>query len=112
MERSDERRGTPRQQEQQRQPDSGQQSQQGSGGDRQHGEGNYKATRDYNRGVKEHMQSHDVEREARDAAPRSEDEAREMREAEDLGKKKAQGMQDPKDRMDGSERDAGGGKPR
>lgn len=107
MERSDERGAKPRQQ------GPGPQSQQGSSGDKQHGEGNYKATRDYNRGVKEHMQSHDVEREARDAAPRSEDEAREMERAEDLGKKKAQGMQDPKDRMDGSEPDSGGGaKPR
>ena len=111
MERSDERRGKPRQQDE-TQHDCAQQSQQGSTGDKQHGEGDYQATRDYNRGVKEHMQSHDVEREARDAAPRSEDEAREMERAEELGKKKAQGMQDPKDRMDGSERDAGGGKPR
>ena len=112
MERSDERGGKPRQQEQERQQGSEQQSQQGPTGDKQHGEGNYKATRDYNRGVKEHMQSHDVEREARDAAPRSEDKTPKIKHTKNLGKKKAQGMQDPKDRMDGSGRDADGGKPR
>jgi hypothetical protein len=46
------------------------------------GEGNYKATRDYDEGLKEHMRHHDVEREARDAEPRSEEEARQMEEAE------------------------------
>jgi hypothetical protein len=95
MNRSDDRGGKP----QPTQPSSPQQQQQG-GDDKQYGEGNYKATRDYDRGVKEHMRTHDVEREARDAAPRSDEEATEMREAEDLGKKKAQGMQDSKDRMD------------
>jgi hypothetical protein len=54
-----------------------------------HGEGNYQATRDYNRGLKEHMEKHDIEREARDAAPRSEEEARQMEEAERAGKDKA-----------------------
>jgi len=49
------------------------------------------ATRDYNRGVKEHMEKHDIEREARDAAPRSEEEARQMEEAERAGKDKARG---------------------
>ena len=74
-----------------------------SGEDRQHGEGNYKATRDYDRGLKEHLQTHDVEREARDAAPRSDEEAREMQQAEDLGKRKAEGMRDPNDRMPGGD---------
>jgi hypothetical protein len=84
-----------------RQPaDSHPQAQPGAGVDKEHGEGNYKATRDYDRGVKEHLRTHDVEREARDAAPRSEEEAREMQRAEELGKKKAEGMKDPKDRMD------------
>jgi hypothetical protein len=55
----------------------------------EHGEGNYQATRDYNRGLKEHMEKHDIEREARDAAPRSEEEARQMEEAERAGKDKA-----------------------
>jgi hypothetical protein len=103
MNRSEDRGGKPQQQPQQPPQDasrSGQQSQQG-GGDKQYGEGNYQATRDYNRGVKEHLQTHDVEREARDAAPRSDEEAREMREAEELGKRKAEGMRDSNDRMPG-----------
>lgn len=82
-------------------PGQRQQQQQGAG-DPQHGEGDYQATRDYDSGLAEHLRTHDVEREARDAAPRSEEEAREMREAEELGKRKAGGMRDPKDRMDGS----------
>ncbi len=90
-------------------PASGEPREQGAGGDKQYGEGNYKATRDYDRGLKEHIETHDVEREARDAAPRSEEEAREMQQAEDLGRKKAQGMRDPKDRMDGTSPDKGGG---
>ncbi len=96
MNRSDDRRDS-------QQPPSGPASReqpQDAGADKQHGEGDYEATRDYNRGLKEHIRTHDVEREARDAAPRSEEEAREMQQAEDLGRKKAEGMQDPKDRMD------------
>jgi len=64
-------------------------------GDRQqqganvHGEGNYAASRKYNEGVREHMQAHDVDKEARDAAPRSADEAREMEAAEAAGKRRA-----------------------
>ncbi|HVO89769.1 MAG TPA: hypothetical protein VMV45_14600 [Casimicrobiaceae bacterium] len=54
-----------------------------------HGEGNYAASRQYNAGVHEHMQSHDVDKEARDAAPRSADEAREMESAEAKGKQRA-----------------------
>ena len=111
MNRSDDRSGPSGQPQGQEPSSPGQQQQRGADG-KQHGEGNYKATRDYDRGVKEHLRTHDVEREARDAAPRSEEEAREMERAEDLGKKKAQGMQDPKDRMEGSERDEDGGKPR
>ena len=112
MNRSDDRRDERQQGRQDPSSAQPQQRRQGDGGDKQYGEGNYKATRDYDRGVQEHMRKHDVEREARDAAPRSEEEAREMERAEDLGKKRAQGMQDPKDRMEGSERDEGGGKPR
>jgi len=104
MNRSDDRGEKPRQ-PQQSSPSSSQQQQRGAD-DQQYGEGNYKATRDYDRGVKEHLETHDVEREARDAAPRSEEEAREMERAEELGKRKAEGMKDPKDRMD----DSAGGK--
>jgi hypothetical protein len=68
-----------------------QQQEAGAGAGKQYGEGNYQATRDYNRGLKEHMEKHDIEREARDAAPRSEEEARQMEEAERAGKDKARG---------------------
>src|SRR6185436_10577439 len=49
----------------------GRQQEAASGAGGQYGEGNYAATRQYNKGVKEHMEHHDVEREARDAAPRN-----------------------------------------
>jgi hypothetical protein len=55
----------------------------------EHGEGNYKATRQYNEGLKDHVQHHDIEKEARDAAPKSEAEQREMDEAERIGKSKS-----------------------
>ena len=57
--------------------------------DKEHGEGNYKATRDYNKGVQEHMQNHDVEKEARDAAPKTDAEARDMERAEEAGRSRA-----------------------
>lgn len=97
MNRSDDRRQDPGQ-SRQSSASSQQQPQRGADG-KQHGEGDYKATRDYDRGLKEHLETHDVEREARDAAPRSDEEAREMREAEDYGKRKAEGMKDSNDRM-------------
>ncbi|HEX4332630.1 MAG TPA: hypothetical protein VH040_10850 [Usitatibacter sp.] len=69
-----------------------QRQQQQQGGDaQQYGEGNYKATRDYNEGVKDHMQNHDVEKEARDAAPKSDAEAKEMERAEEEGRARAKG---------------------
>jgi hypothetical protein len=70
---------------------SGQQQQLQGGEGKQYGEGNYKATRDYNRGLKEHVEHHDIEKEARDAAPRSEAEAREMEQAERIAKSKSRG---------------------
>ena len=54
-----------------------------------HGEGNYAASRQYNEGVRKHLQSHDVEKEARDAAPRSDAEAQAMKVAESRGKARA-----------------------
>ena len=81
----------------QKKPDSqkpdpqGQQQQQGGAGG-QYGEGNYKATRQYNDGLKDHVQHHDIEKEARDAAPKSESEAREMEEAEREGLSRARGQ--------------------
>ena len=75
--------------QQQRQGDTGQQQQSGTG--QQYGEGNYKATRDYNEGLAEHMKHHDIEREARDAKPKNEQEAREMEQAEREGRKHSKG---------------------
>jgi len=75
----------------QQQQQGDQQQQQQSGEGQQYGEGNYKATRDYNRGMKEHVEHHDIEKEARDAAPRSKDEEREMEEAEREGLSRAKG---------------------
>ena len=72
-------------------PDSGQRQQQQSGEGQQYGEGNYKATRDYNRGLKEHVEHHDIEKEARDAAPRSKDEERELEDAEREAASRAKG---------------------
>jgi hypothetical protein len=60
--------------------------------DKEHGEGNYKATRQYNEGLKEHVEHHDIERDAREAAPKSEQEAREMEEAERAGRERAKGV--------------------
>ena len=50
--------------------------------DNVHGEGNYEASRQYNRATKKFVESGRVEEAARDAQPRSPEEAREMREAE------------------------------
>ena len=47
-----------------RKGDSQQQQQTRSGEGQEYGEGNYKATRQYNEGLKEHVQEHDIEREA------------------------------------------------
>jgi hypothetical protein len=56
-----------------------------------HGEGNYEATRKYNEGLKDHVQHHDIEKEARDAAPRNAAEAKEMEDAEREGASHAKG---------------------
>lgn len=66
-----------------------QQAQSGEGG--QYGEGNYAATRQYNAGLKDHVEHHDIEKEAREAAPKSEEEARQMEEAERAGRSRAKG---------------------
>ena len=59
--------------------------------DKEHGEGNYKATRDYDEGLKRHIATHDVEREAHDAAPRSRREAEDMERAEETGRARGRG---------------------
>ncbi len=69
----------------------GQQSAQGGqqSAQSEFGEGNYKATREYNEGLKRHMQTHDIEKEARDAAPKSRADADDMERAEDEGRSRA-----------------------
>jgi hypothetical protein len=62
-----------------------------------YGEGNYKATRQYNEGMKEHVQNHDIEKEARDAAPESAAEEKEMEDAERIGKSRARGAKESPD---------------
>ena len=59
-----------------------------------YGEGNYEASRKYNEGLKEHVQHHDIEKEARDAAPKNEAEAKQMRDAEREAASRAKG-EDP-----------------
>ncbi len=54
-----------------------------------HGEGNYQATRDYNQRTKDYLESADVEKDAREAAPKDANEAREMKDAEAKGKRHA-----------------------
>ena len=69
----------------------GRQQEAASGAGGQYGEGNYAATRQYNKGVKDHMEHHDVEREARDAAPRNAAEEKDMQDAEREGRSRSKG---------------------
>jgi hypothetical protein len=71
----------------------GQQQAQGGQG-QQMGEGSYSGTKQYNEGLKKHMNQHDIEKEALDAAPKSDQEAREMDEAERIGRSKAKGAEE------------------
>ena len=69
----------------------GQQQQLQSGEGKEYGEGNYKATKQYNDGLKDHVEHHDIEKDAREAAPKSAAEAKEMEEAERIGRSRAKG---------------------
>ena len=53
------------------------------------GEGDYEAARRYEEKLRDHVQHHDMERDAREAEPKSEGEEREMEQAEELGKQRA-----------------------
>lgn len=59
--------------------------------DKEHGEGNYKATRDYNERTKDFIDSGKVDEAAERSKPKSDEEAREMREAEEAGKSHSKG---------------------
>ena len=54
-----------------------------------HGEGNYQATRDYDKRTKDYLQHADVDEDARNAAPRNEDEAKEIEQAEAQAKRRS-----------------------
>ena len=59
--------------------------------DKEHGEGNYKATQDYNERTKNFIDSGKVDEAAAKSKPKSDKEAREMREAEEAGKSHSKG---------------------
>ncbi len=54
-----------------------------------YGEGNYEATRQYNRSTKDFLESGRVDRAAREAAPKTPSEAAEMKQAEKAGLERA-----------------------
>lgn len=58
-------------------------------GEKEHGEGNYKASRQYNEATKRFVDSGRVEEAARDAAPADEREAAELERAEAQGASRA-----------------------
>lgn len=59
--------------------------------DKEHGEGNYKATEDYNKRTKDFIDSGKVEEAAEKSKPKSQQEAREMHDAEEAGKAHSKG---------------------
>jgi len=59
--------------------------------DKEHGEGNYKATQDYNERTKKFIDSGKVDAAAEKAKPRTQQEARDMERAEQAGKSHAKG---------------------
>jgi hypothetical protein len=61
----------------------------GRSDDGMQGEGNVAAARRYNEASREHANNADVESEARDAAPGSDDEADQLEQAEDQGRARA-----------------------
>ena len=65
-----------------------------SSGQKVQGEGDYEATRRYRKRTTEYLRGHDVDKEARRAAPRSRQEAKDMAAAETTGRKRAKG-EDP-----------------
>ena len=91
---------TPRILQQQPERDSNAQQQQqsgsgefqpGQGKPQQMGEGSYEGTRDYNQRTEEYLRTHDVDKDAEAAKPRSEQEARELEEAEREGRSHSKG---------------------
>ena len=62
-----------------------------TGKDKEHGEGNYKASKDYNDRTKNFVESGKVDEAAQKAKPQNQQEAREMEQAEQEGKSHAKG---------------------
>lgn len=56
-----------------------------------HGEGNYKATRDYNEATKRFVESGKVDEAAQKAQPKNAEEEQQMQEAEKIGKRHSKG---------------------
>jgi ribosomal protein L2 len=59
--------------------------------DKEHGEGNYKASREYKEATKKFVDSGKVDEAAREAEPRSAEEKRELERAEQIGKSHSKG---------------------
>jgi hypothetical protein len=59
--------------------------------DREHGEGNYKASREYKEATEKFVESGKVDEAARAAKPKSAEEEREMKRAEEIGKSHSKG---------------------
>lgn len=70
------------------------------GVDKEHGEGNYKASRQYNDATREFVESGQVAEAAKKAKPATRQEQEEMRQAEQAGLDKSKG-EDPKLYKDG-----------
>ena len=66
-------------------------SQKGSESGSIQGEGDYRSAREYRQDVEEFLERADVEKAAREAAPRNAEEARELEEAEEAGRSRARG---------------------
>ena len=64
--------------------------------DKEHGEGNYKASREYNDATKKFVESGKVDEAAQKAKPQNAQEAREMSEAEQKAKAHSKGEQGAK----------------
>jgi hypothetical protein len=59
--------------------------------EQQMGEGSYEGTRDYNQRQAEYQKTHDVQKDAEAAKPKSDEEARELKQAEEEGKSHSKG---------------------
>lgn len=63
----------------------------GEAGDGVEGEGSYTATRDYQKNIKQYLDKADVQADAENAKPRSDEEARDIEDAEREGRSHSKG---------------------